>query len=370
MAEIRIPLKDLAAQYRALEAELEPALREFLAAGKYILGPPVERFERQAAAYLGVDYGVGVGSGTDALLIALRALGVGAGDEVVTTPFTFVASADVVVRLRARPVFADVDPATLNISPAAVAAAVTGRTKVVMPVHLYGVPADVPAVAAAAPGVPILEDAAQAMGAELAARKAGNLGAAAAFSFFPTKNLGAFGDGGLIATNDEALAVRARRLRVHGATKKDYPLEIGYKSRLDGLQATVLSIKLKHLDGWVGRTRELVRLYRERLAAVDGVTLLAEPVGCRAAYQQFTVRAARRDELRAFLSERGIASAVYYPTAVHLTPAFEYLGYGAGSFPEAEKAAGDVVSLPLWPEMTNEQVEEVCAAAAKFYGRR
>ncbi len=369
MADIRIPLKDLAAQYRALEAELEPAVREFLASGQYILGPPVEKFEREAADYLGVEHCVGVGSGTDALLIALRALGVGEGDEVVTTPFTFVASADVIVRLRARPVFVDVDRETLNISPGAVAEAVTERTKVVMPVHLYGLPADIAALAAAAPGVPILEDAAQAIGGEVAGRKVGCLGAAAAFSFFPTKNLGAFGDGGLVATGDAGVAARARRLRVHGAVTKNYPEEIGYKSRLDGLQATVLSIKLKHLDRWVARTRELVGRYRERLAAVDGVALLAEPANRRPAYHQFTVRATRREELRPFLGERGIASAIYYPTAVHLTPAFGYLGYGAGAFPEAEEAAGEVVSLPLWPEMADEQVEEVCATVAEFYGR-
>jgi dTDP-4-amino-4,6-dideoxygalactose transaminase len=368
MAEIKIPLKDLAAQYRALEGELGPAVKEFLATGQYVLGPAVEAFEREAAAYLGVEHCVGVGSGTDALLIALRVLGVGEGDEVVTTPFSFVASADVVVRLRARPVFADVDPQTLNISPAAVAEAVTERTKVVMPVHLYGLPAEVPALAAAAPGIPILEDAAQAIGGALGEDKVGSLGAAAAFSFFPTKNLGAFGDGGLVATDDAELAARARRLRVHGAATKNYPEEIGYKSRLDGLQATVLSIKLKHLDAWVARTRGLVRLYRERLAAVGGVTLLAELDNCLPAYHQFTIRATRRDELRAFLDERGIASAVYYPNAVHLTPAFEYLGHGAGSFPEAEAAAGEVVSLPLWPEMADEQVEEVCAAVADFYG--
>ncbi len=368
MAEIKIPLKDLAAQYRALEGELAPAIKQFLASGQYVLGPAVEAFEREAAAYLGVGYCVGVGSGTDALLIALRVLGVGEGDEVVTTPFSFVASADVVVRLRARPVFADVDPQTLNISPAAVAEAVTERTKVVMPVHLYGLPAEVPALAAAAPGIPILEDAAQAIGSALGGDKVGSLGAAAAFSFFPAKNLGAFGDGGLVATDDAELAARARRLRVHGAATKNYPEEIGYKSRLDGLQATVLSIKLKHLDAWVARTGGLVRLYRERLAAVDGVTLLAELDNYLPAYHQFTIRATRRDELRAFLGERGVASAVYYPTAVHLTPAFEYLGYGAGSFPEAEAAAGEVVSLPLWPEMADEQVEEVCAAVVDFYG--
>ncbi|HUU57700.1 MAG TPA: DegT/DnrJ/EryC1/StrS family aminotransferase, partial [bacterium] len=304
MADIKIPLKDVAAQYRALQAEIIPAVEKFLAAGQYVLGPAVEAFEREAAAYLGVSHAVGVGSGTDALLIALRALGVGEGDDVITTPFTFVASADVIVRLRARPVFADVDAATLNLDPAKIAEVATGGTAAVLPVHLYGLPADVPAIAAAAPGVPILEDAAQALGGELGGRKVGRLGSAAAFSFFPTKNLGAFGDGGLIAVDDEELAARARRLRVHGAAKKNYPQEIGYKSRLDGLQATILSIKLKYLDEWTARTRELVGRYRERLAAVEGVTLLAEPEGCRPAYHQFTVRASRRDELKRFLGER------------------------------------------------------------------
>ena len=368
MADIKIPLKDVAAQYRALQAEIIPAVERFLGAGQYVLGPAVEAFEREAAAYLGVGHAVGVGSGTDALLIALRALGVGEGDDVITTPFTFVASADVIVRLRARPVFADVDAATLNLDPAKIAEVATGGTAAVLPVHLYGLPADVPAIAAAAPGVPILEDAAQALGGELGGRKVGRLASAAAFSFFPTKNLGAFGDGGLIATDGEELAARARRLRVHGAARKNFPEEIGYKSRLDGLQATILSIKLKYLDEWTARTRELVGRYRERLAGVEGITLLAEPEGCRPAYHQFTVRASRRDELKRFLGERGIASAVYYPTAVHLTPAFEFLGYKPGAFPEAEKAAAEVLSLPLWPEMADDQVDEVCAAVAAFYG--
>jgi dTDP-4-amino-4,6-dideoxygalactose transaminase len=367
MAVLKIPLKDVAAQYRALRGELLPALEAFLASGQYVLGPAVEAFEREAAAYLGVKYAVGVGSGTDALLLALRALGVGEGDDVVTTPFTFVASADVIVRLGARPVFADVEAATLNLDAARVAEAVTSKTRAVLPVHLYGLPADVPALAAAAPGVPILEDAAQAMGAELGGRKVGRLGAAAAFSFFPTKNLGAFGDGGLVATDDEALAGRARRLRVHGADKKNFPQEIGYKSRLDALQAVVLSIKLKYLDGWAARTRELVSRYRERLAAVEGVTLLAEPEGRRPAYHQLTVRASRREELRRFLGERGIASGVYYPTVVPLTPAFKFLRYRPGSFPEAERAAAEAVSLPLWPEMAEAQLEAVCEAVAAFY---
>ncbi|UCH79266.1 MAG: DegT/DnrJ/EryC1/StrS family aminotransferase [Candidatus Coatesbacteria bacterium] len=368
MADIKIPLKDLAAQYRALRAEMEAAITAFLEAGQYVLGPPVEKFERECAAYLGVSHAVGVGSGTDALLLALHALGVGAGDEVVTTPFTFVASADVVVRLGARPVFADVAPDTLNVDAARVAEVLTPRAKALLPVHLYGLPADVAALREAAPGVPVLEDAAQAMGAAVEGRKVGSLGEAAAFSFFPTKNLGACGDGGLVATDDAALAERVRRLRVHGASRKNYPEEIGYKSRLDGLQATILALKLRRLEAWTARLQELVGAYRERLAEVAGVTLLAEPPACRPAYHQFTIRASRRDELKDFLAARGVASAIYYPLPVHLTPAFAELGYGPGSFPEAERAAAEVLSLPLWPEMTEGQLEEVCAAVAAFYG--
>lgn len=365
----RIPLKDLAAQYRALAPEIDAAVKEFLAGGEYILGEPVASFERACADYLKVAHAVGVASGTDALLIALRALGVGRGDEVITTPFTFVATADVIVRLGATPVFADIRPDTLNVDPTRVAEVVTPRTKAVVPVHLYGLPAQVPAIAAAAPGVPVVEDAAQAMGGEVDDTKVGSLGRVAAFSFFPTKNLGGYGDGGLIATDDAEVAARARRLRVHGADRKNFPAEIGYKSRLDGLQAVILGVKLRHLDRWAARLRELVGRYRTQLRDVAGVTLLAEaPPGVLPAYHQFTVRAGRRDELRAFLERRGIASAVYYPVPVHLTPAFAFLGKGPGSFPEAEAAAREVLSLPLWPEMTEAQVDEVCAAVAAFYG--
>jgi len=367
--ENKIPLKDLTAQYRSLEAELTAAVRAFLAAGVYVLGEPVASFERACAAYLGVGHAVGVGSGTDALLIALKALGVGPGDEVVTTPFSFVATADVIVRLGATPVFADVSAATLNLDPARVKAAATPRTRAVVAVHLYGVPADVAAIReAVGPGVAVVEDAAQAMGAAAGGRKVGALGAAAAFSFFPTKNLGAFGDGGLIATDDGDLAERARRLRVHGAARKNFPLEIGYKSRLDGLQAAVLAVKLPHLDAWSARLRALVARYRARLGAVGAVGLLAEPAGVTPAYHQFTIRAPRRDELKAFLAARGIGAAAYYPLPIHLTPAFSFLGLKEGAFPEAERAAREVLSLPLWPEMAEAQVDAVCDAVASCYG--
>ena len=370
VADSHIPLKDLTAQYRALAPEVDAAVRRFLEGGQYVLGEPVVTFERACAAHLGVANAVGVASGTDALLLALRALGVGAGDEVITTPFTFVATADVIVRLGARPVFADVEPETLNISPVKVAAAVTPRTKAVVPVHLYGLPADIPVITAAVgSGVPVLEDAAQAMGGEVGGRKVGALGTAAAFSFFPTKNLGGYGDGGLVATDDADLAAHIRRLRVHGAGRKNYPEEIGYKSRLDGLQAVILGVKLRNLDGWAARLRDLAARYRRLLKDIKGIVLLAEPpAGVKPAYHQFTVRAERRDELKAFLAARGIESAVYYPTPLHLTQAFAFLGLGPGSFAEAEQAAAEVLALPLWPEMADEQVDCVCAAVAAFYG--
>jgi dTDP-4-amino-4,6-dideoxygalactose transaminase len=368
MADLRIPMKDLAAQWREIEGEAAAVLTDFLGRGEYVLGAAVKGFEGACAAYLDVPYAVGVGSGTDALLLALRALDVGPGDEVITTPFTFVAAADVVVRLGARPVFADLDAATLNLAPAAAAAAVTPRTKAVVPVHLYGLPADVAALAAAVgPGVAVVEDAAQAMGATFGGRKVGTLGTFGCFSFFPTKNLGGYGDGGLVATADGALAARVRRLRAHGAEEKYFPLEIGYKSRLDGVQAALLGVKLAHLEEWVGRTRALVALYRAGLAEVDGITLLAEPAGRLPAYHLFTIRAAMREELRAYLRSRGIATAVYYPWPIHLTPAFAFLGWKEGAFPAAERAAREVVSLPLWPEMTEGQLDEVVTAVNDFY---
>jgi dTDP-4-amino-4,6-dideoxygalactose transaminase len=364
-----VPLMDIAGEYRSIKDELDAALLDFMGSGKYILGPYVERFEKEFAEYLGVKCCVGVASGTDALLIALRALGVGDGDEVITTPFTFVASADVIVRLGACPVFVDVEPDTLNINPNAVKNAIGPKTAAVLPVHLYGVPCDLVTLTTVCDDVslPIVEDSAQAAGSKYNERFAGTFGAAGCFSFFPTKNLGGYGDGGIIATNDAELTEKARALRVHGAKRKNYPDMIGYKSRLDAIQAVTLSVKLKHLNAWISRKRELVTAYRNRLGAVAGVNLLAEPPGCEPAYHQFTIRAERRDELIESLRTHGVGSGVYYPTPIHLTDAFRFLGYGAGDFPEAEKAAKEVVSLPLFSQMSGEQLDSVCSAVEEFY---
>jgi len=364
-----VPLMDIAAEYRSIKDEIDEAVLEFLGSGKYVLGPYVERFEEEFAEYLGVKYCVGVSSGTDALLVSLRALGVGEGDEVITTPFTFVASADVIVRLGARPVFVDVEPDTLNVNVDAVTGVMGAETAAILPVHLYGMPCELGRLGevTAETGVPVVEDAAQAAGSTYAGRLAGTFGKIGCFSFFPTKNLGAYGDGGAIVTDDAGLAEEARALRVHGARRKNFPSVIGYKARLDAMQAAVLSVKLKYLEGWISRKRELVNAYRERLAGVAGVTLLAEPEGRKPAYHQFTVRTERRDELIEHLHGREIGCAVYYPLPVHLTEAFRFLGYGPGDFPEAEKAASEVLSLPLFSQMTDGQLDAVYSAVEEFY---
>jgi dTDP-4-amino-4,6-dideoxygalactose transaminase len=364
-----VPMMDLAAEYRAVKDELDAALIEFLDSGKYILGPYVERFEAEFAGYIRVNHCVGVASGTDALLIALRALGVCDGDEVITTPFTFVASADVIVRLGARPVFVDVEPETLNIDADRVKDAIGPATAAVLPVHLYGMPCELERLSkiTSDAGIPLVEDAAQAMGSRFAGQFIGTFGKAGCFSFFPTKNLGGYGDGGIIATNDARLAEKARALRVHGATRKNYPEVIGYKARLDAMQAVILSVKLNYLDTWLSRKRELVAAYRERLGKVPGISLLAEPSDREPAYHQFTVRADNRDELIGFLHARDIGCAPYYPIPVHLTTAFQFLGYGEGDFAEAEKAASEVVSLPLFSRMTEQQLDIVCSAVEEFF---
>jgi dTDP-4-amino-4,6-dideoxygalactose transaminase len=360
---------DIAAEYHSIKDEVDVALLDFLRSGEYILGPYVERFEKEFAEYLSVKYCVGVASGTDSLLLALRALGVGDGDEVITTPFTFVASADVIARVGARPVFVDVEPDTLNISSDAVKSAIGPKTAAILPVHLYGLPCELMNLIAIAYeiGVPIVEDSAQAVGSKYDGRFVGTFGEVGCFSFFPTKNLGGYGDGGIIATNDAGLTEEVKALRVHGAKRKNFPDTIGYKSRLDAIQAVILSVKLKHLDAWVSRKRELVAAYRNRLGTVAGIELLTEPPTREPAYHQFTIRAERRDELMEFLRTCGIGCAVYYPIPIHLTPAFQFLGYSSGDFPEAEKAANEVLSLPLFSQMSDGQLDAVCSAVEEFY---
>jgi dTDP-4-amino-4,6-dideoxygalactose transaminase len=365
-----IPAFSLTRQIARLRPELDAAWDRVVRSGQFILGPEVEALEREVAARLGPDVGaVGVASGSDALYLILLALGVGPGDEVVTTPFTFFATAGAVVRTGAVPVFADVEPDTFNLDPDEALARVTPRTRVILPVHLFGLPADVAALRRGFAGA-VVEDAAQALGAAVAGRPAGTWGEAAAVSFFPTKNLGAFGDGGLVVSRDAALLDRVRRLRVHGARTKYFHEEVGVNSRLDALQAAVLRVKLGYLDAWTARRRALAARYREGLAArglSEVVVAQAEPPGRLHAYHQFTVRVPDREGLRRYLAAQGIGTAVYYPYPLHRLPAFAQLGYGPGAFPVAERLAAEVLSLPLFPELEEEEVDRVVDAVAAYY---
>lgn len=368
-----VPLLDLRRQYAALAPELEAALLEAARSTNYIGGPRVEEFEQAVASYVGAKHAVGVSSGTDALLLALMALGVGPGDEVATTPFTFFATAGAVARLGARPVFVDIDPRNFNLDPSKLAAALTPRTRAIIPVHLFGQCADMNGILAAAGGVPVLEDAAQAIGAEDArARRAGCIGKAGTFSFFPSKNLGAMGDAGMIVTGDDDLAARMRLLRNHGASPKYFHAAVGGNFRLDPLQAAVLQVKLPHLDAWTAARQEHAAWY-DRAFAERGLTpepVTPPPVGPGwHIFNQYVIRAQRRDELMAHFKTRSIGCEVYYPLPLHLQQCFRELGYVEEDFPESERAAREALALPIFPELRREEQEEVVAAVAEFYGK-
>lgn len=363
-----IPLLDLAAQNGPLREEAMIAIREVVREDRFIMGPELDAFEREIAAHLGVKHAIGVSSGTDALLAALMALDVGPGDEVITTPFSFFATAGVVHRLGATPVFVDVDPATFNLDPAQVASKQTERTKAIVPVHLFGQPADVAALRSL--GVPIVEDAAQAIGARADEGPVGALGALAAFSFFPSKNLGAFGDAGLVSTEDDALAEKVRKLRVHGGHPKYFHALVGGNFRLDALQAAVLRVKLPHLDRWQqGRIDNAARY--DALFAEAGLDEVTPPprVAPGHVYNQYTIRARDRDALAAHLEREGIGSAVYYPLPLHLQACFAHLGHAEGDFPEAERASREVLSLPIYPELGEGRQRRVVDAIVRFYAR-
>jgi dTDP-4-amino-4,6-dideoxygalactose transaminase len=370
-----VPLIDLKAQYEGLRDELRAAVEGVLESQRFILGPEVEGLEQEVADYCDAAHGIGVSSGTDALLVALMALDVGPGDEVVTTPFSFFATAGVVARLGAQPVFVDIDPRTFNLDPARLEAAITPRTKAIMPVHLFGQTADMDPIAAVAGAteLPVVEDAAQAIGADYHGRRAGALGLLGCFSFFPTKNLGGFGDGGMVTTSDPALAARVRSLRNHGFAEKYYNREVGGNFRLDALQAAVLRVKLRHLEGWHEARRRNAARYGELfeaagLAAEDGPLRLPYDGGHgRHIYHQYVVRCRRRDELLAHLRGRGIGSAVYYPVALHLQNCFRELGYAVGDLPASEAAAEEVLALPIYPELSDDGAAEVVDAVRAFY---
>jgi dTDP-4-amino-4,6-dideoxygalactose transaminase len=359
----RIPLLDLHALHRPLEDELRSAAARVLASGRFILGPEVAAFECELAAAMGVATAVGVSSGTDALQALLLGLGIGSGDEVITTPYSFIATAEAIVRVGARPVFADVEPETLNFDPRAASERFGARTKAVLAVHLFGRPAPLGPLgdACARAGVALLEDAAQAIGA------AGvGSGRAAALSFFPSKNLGGFGDGGAVVTNDGALAEAIRRVRNHGASEKARHDRLGGNFRLDELQAALLRVKLPYLPRWTAERRRLAALYQERLA---GIPAALPPPDAGAVWNQFVIRvpADRRAALRHHLDARGIDSAVYYPIPLHLQPALAFLGHRPGDFPHAERAADESLALPIYPGLTDESLSRVAGALGDFF---
>jgi dTDP-4-amino-4,6-dideoxygalactose transaminase len=368
-----VPLLDLRAQHAAIRDDIVPALMRVVDSQLFILGAPVEALEEQVAELSCTKYAIGCASGTDALLLALRALDIGRGDEVITTPFTFFATAGTIHNVGATPVFVDIDPVTFNISPAAIAAAITPKTKAVIPVDLFGQMAALEEVAAAAPGMPIIEDAAQSIGARRKIdgkwRMAGEAATMGTLSFFPSKNLGGYGDGGMILTQDQAIATRLRRLRVHGGAKQYFHDEVGYNSRLDALQAAVLSAKLPHLAEWSAKRRENACYYSDALAGIDGVETPRIDPRNESIFNQYTIRAERRDELQAYLKGKEIGTAIYYPLPLHLQPCFAYLGYREGACPESERAAKEVLSLPIFPELTRDQLDEVVDAVRGFYER-
>jgi len=371
---VPVPLLDLEAQYRPLRDQLLAAIARVCDSQRFIMGPEIDALERELAAMLGLRHAIAVSSGTDAVLLALMTLGIGPGDEVVTTPYSFFATSGCVVRVGARPVLADIDPVTFNIDPELAAAAITPRTKAVLPVHLFGLSADMEPITAAAAraGIPVIEDAAQAIGGTYKSRPLGGIGALGCFSFFPSKNLGAFGDAGLLTTSDDALAEKARLLRTHGMKPKYHHHLVGGNFRMDALQAAVLRVKAPHLDAWTeGRRRNAARyrtLFREA-GIEDAIGLPIEPSDRRHIFNQFVIRAPERDALKRHLDENGIGNEIYYPVPFHLQPCFENLGYQRGRFPNAELAAEESLAIPIYGELTETQQRTVVSTIAQFVHR-
>ena len=367
------PFLDLKAQFDDIKNEVMEAVSHVFEDQRFILGPEVEILENEIAALVGARAAVGCASGSDALLLSLKALGIGPGDEVITTPFTFVATVGSMARAGARPVLIDIRPDTFNLDSNLIEAAISSRTRAILPVHLFGLAADLDPILqlAEAHRLAVVEDAAQAIGACYRGRHVGSLGAAGCFSFYPSKNLGGAGDGGMVTTNDAQVADQLRRLRDHGRSQKYSHEVLGMNSRLDALQAAIPRVKLLHLANWTRRRQEKAERYRALFDefALDGnVKLPAAPPGCFHVYNQFTVRSSERDRLREFLRARGIPTEIYYPRPLHLQPAFGYLGYRVGEFPAAEAASREVLSLPIYPELKEEHQGAVVRAIADFYG--
>ncbi len=363
-----VPYLDLRAQLKPLRAEIDAAIARTLDNCSFCLGPDVAQFEKDFAVFCGAQHALGFNSGTSALHVAMRLLGVGPGDEVITTPYTFIATSWAISYCGAKPVYVDIDDATFNLDPNLIERAITPRTKAVLPVHLYGQPFDVDAVAAICRKhkLPFVEDAAQAHGAKFKGKTVGSLGDIACFSFYPAKNLGACGEGGALVTNNAALAARAKALREHGSTVRYHHDEVGYNYRLEGIQGAVLGVKLKHLGRW---TRERQRV-ADRYAELLGDTPLKLPVvaaGNESAWHLYTVRHPRREELKKFLDANGIGNAVHYPLPLHLQKVYAPLGHQPGDFPVAEKAARECLSLPMFPELTDAQIQRVAAVVKDFF---
>lgn len=364
-----VPFLDLRAQYRSLKEQMDRAVLDVMERCQFIMGPEVARIEEEIARFCGTRFGIGVASGTDALHLSLVAMGLGPGDEVITTPFTFIATVEAVSKTGARTVFVDIDEDTFNLDVDQVADAITDRTKVIIPVHLYGQPCDMTALMEIAQerGVTVLEDCAQALGARHRGRRVGSFGIAGCISFFPSKNLGAYGDGGMVVTSDEALADRLRMLRVHGCRRKYYHEIDGFNSRLDSIQAAVLLVKLPHLEEWTQARRRVADAYNEGFKGSSVHTpVVAE--GNEHVFYAYTVKVPRRDEVIAALEKAGVGYAVYYPVPLHLQDCCKALGYGPGDLPVSERLSGEVLSLPVYPELTDAQIEEVVSTVRGALG--
>jgi dTDP-4-amino-4,6-dideoxygalactose transaminase len=369
---MNVPLLDLKAQYAAIKGEVDAAIAEVMESQHFILGPKVEQCEHAIAAYSACAHAVGVSSGSDALLACLMAENVGSGDEVITTPYSFFATAGAIARLGATPVFVDIDPATYNINTSQLASKITKRTRAIIPVHLYGQMADMDVVTevAKSQGLVVIEDAAQAIGAEYRGRRAGSIGDYGCFSFFPSKNLGGAGDGGMVVTNDAQRAEKLRCLRGHGAKPKYYHKLVGGNFRLDALQAAVVSAKLPHLDHWTAARQRNAKRYDQLFAEAGMPVGLPQVSAGRHIFNQYVIRATHRDELQAHLKKNGIGTEVYYPVPLHLQVCFAYLGHSAGDFPESERAAKESLAIPVHPELTQTQAEFVVECIRGFVDMR
>lgn len=369
---MKIPLVDLKAQYSSIKQEIDEATQRLIESGQFILGPEVKALEENIAAFVGVKYAVGVASGTDALQLALLACGIRPGDEIITTPFTFIATTEAITQCGATPVFTDIDPKTYNIDPTKIEPRITKRTKAILPVHLYGQPADMDPILELGKkySLKVIEDCAQALGAEYKGRKVGSLGDAGCFSFFPSKVLGAYGDGGMVVTNNPEIAEKVAMLRNHGCKEKYYHLVPGFNSRLDELQAAILRVKLRQLNRWIEQRRQKASLYSELLGKIEDVELPYTAPYAHHVFNYYTIRLrnprVNRDKTKEFLGSQGIGTAIYYPLSLHLQEVYKSLAYKLGDFPASEQAQEQVLSLPMYPELGDRQIERVANHVKDF----